>query len=184
MVQWNTEKKYAHGGPSLCLKGSILFLEIVYFLFLGKQRSCDGGHTAPVCCVHEPKKMGARSARARTCGHNPLVQSYICKSVDDNEKPKTQEYTNIFWFQTAVDYTSSANCLAKAKATNVANKLTGLLLHALLLIIFTLIFNKKLEYVSEHLCVNTVHICKILYLHILVYCIHCTVKKGSRFSHP
>jgi hypothetical protein len=52
--------------------------------------------------------------------------------VDDNEKPKTQEYTNIFRFQTAVDYTSNANCLAKAKATDVADKLTGLLLHAFL----------------------------------------------------
>jgi hypothetical protein len=45
------------------------------FLFLGKQRSCDGGGGAqrPVLHVNEPKKTGARSARARTRGQNPLV---------------------------------------------------------------------------------------------------------------
>jgi hypothetical protein len=58
----------------LGLKGSILFLEIVYFLFLGEQRSCEGGgRAAPVWRVYEPKKTGARSARARTRGQNPLV---------------------------------------------------------------------------------------------------------------
>jgi hypothetical protein len=43
------------------------------FLFLGKQRSCDGGRAAPVWRVYVPKKTGARSARARTRGQNPLV---------------------------------------------------------------------------------------------------------------
>jgi hypothetical protein len=119
-----------------------------------------GGVQRPFGVFMSPKR---RVRAARTRGHNPLVQS--SKSVDDNEKPKTQEYTNIFRFQTAVDYTSSANCLAKAKATDVADKLTGLLLHALHLIIFILIFNKKLEYVSENLYVYTVHIHKILYLY-------------------
>jgi hypothetical protein len=47
-------------------KGSILFLEIVDFLFWREQRSCDGRRI-------EPKKTGARSARARTRGQNPLV---------------------------------------------------------------------------------------------------------------
>jgi hypothetical protein len=39
------------------------------------QRSCDGGGGAqrPVLCVNELKKTGARSARARTRGQNPLV---------------------------------------------------------------------------------------------------------------
>jgi hypothetical protein len=37
------------GGPSLGLKGNILFMEIVCFLFLEEQRSCDGGgRAAPV----------------------------------------------------------------------------------------------------------------------------------------
>ena len=65
------------------LKGSIFLLEIVYFCkFLGEQRSCDGrGRTAPVWRVYEPKKTGARSARARMRGQNPLVYNvYIITS--------------------------------------------------------------------------------------------------------
>ncbi len=64
------------GGP---LKGSILLLETVRYNFRGmnkKQRSCDGrrgGVQRPVWRVNEPKKTGARSARARTRGQNPLV---------------------------------------------------------------------------------------------------------------
>ena len=56
------------------LKEDILFLEIVYFLFWGEQRSCDGrgGAQRPVRRGNEPKKTGARSARARTRGKNPL----------------------------------------------------------------------------------------------------------------
>ncbi len=76
VVQWNTGNIYAPGGLSLCLKGSILFLKIVYFLFLGKQRSCDGGRAAPVLRVYVPKKTGARSARTRRRGQNPLVELY------------------------------------------------------------------------------------------------------------
>ena len=40
-----------------------------------KQRSCDGrgGAQRPFLCVNELKKTGARSARARTRGQNPLV---------------------------------------------------------------------------------------------------------------
>jgi hypothetical protein len=39
-----------------------------------KQRSCDGREVAqfPVLCGNELKKTGARSARARTRGQNPL----------------------------------------------------------------------------------------------------------------
>ncbi len=57
------------------LKEDILFLEIVYFLFWGEQRSCDGreGAQRPVGRGNELKKTGACSARARTCGQNPLV---------------------------------------------------------------------------------------------------------------
>ena len=42
---------------------------------LGEQRSCDGRGDAqrPVWRVNEPKKTGARSARAHTRGQNPLV---------------------------------------------------------------------------------------------------------------
>jgi hypothetical protein len=43
-----------------------------------EQRSCDGrgGAQRPVGRGNEPKKTGARSARARTRGQNPLV-AYI-----------------------------------------------------------------------------------------------------------
>jgi hypothetical protein len=34
-----------------------------------------GGRAAPVWRVYEPKKTGARSARARTRGKNPLVEN-------------------------------------------------------------------------------------------------------------
>jgi hypothetical protein len=56
-------------------KGIILFLEIVDFLFWREQRSCDGrgGAQRPLGRGIEPKKTGARSARARTRGQNPLV---------------------------------------------------------------------------------------------------------------
>ncbi len=43
---WSSGRIYAPGGPSSGLKGSILFLEIVDFLFLGEQPSCDGGGRA------------------------------------------------------------------------------------------------------------------------------------------
>ncbi len=49
------------------LKGSI------YFLFWGSSEAAMGGRAAPVWRVYEPKKTGARSARARTRGQNPLV---------------------------------------------------------------------------------------------------------------
>ncbi len=39
-----------------------------------KQQSCDGGGAQrPIWRVNEPKKTGARSARAHTRGQNPLV---------------------------------------------------------------------------------------------------------------
>jgi hypothetical protein len=73
----------------LGLKGSILFLEIVYFFkLLGEQRSCDGrGRAAPIWRVYELKRTGARSAQARTRGQNPLVPYnppswYISSNVD------------------------------------------------------------------------------------------------------
>jgi hypothetical protein len=53
-------------------------LIVFYIYFRGqnkKQRSCDGrgGAQRPVWLDNEPKKTGARSARARTRGQNPLV---------------------------------------------------------------------------------------------------------------
>ncbi len=57
---WSCGKINAPGGPSSGLKGSILFLEIVIFVFLGNGR---GGAQCPLWRVNEPKAMGARSAR-------------------------------------------------------------------------------------------------------------------------
>jgi hypothetical protein len=47
---------------------------------LGEQRSCDGrgGAQRPVSGGYELKKTGARSARARTRGQNPLVKNNVC----------------------------------------------------------------------------------------------------------
>jgi hypothetical protein len=58
----------------LGLKEDILFLEIVIFLFGGSSEAAMGGAQRPVGRGNEPKKTGARSARARTRGQNPLVQ--------------------------------------------------------------------------------------------------------------
>jgi hypothetical protein len=59
------------GGPSS--------IDLAYFWGSNyKQRSCDGrggGAQRPVWCGNELKKTGARSARARTRGQNPLVFS-------------------------------------------------------------------------------------------------------------
>jgi hypothetical protein len=62
-------------------EGKHFVLENRLFLFLKneKQRSCDGrggGAQRPFWRVNEPKKTGARSARARTRGLNP-VELYI-----------------------------------------------------------------------------------------------------------
>jgi hypothetical protein len=71
VVQFNTGKicivVYTPGGPNSGQKGSILFLE--YFSFLGggcSEVAMPGGAQRPVWRVNEPKKTGARSARART----------------------------------------------------------------------------------------------------------------------
>jgi len=52
-----------------------------------EQRSCDGrgGAQRPVGRGNEPKKTGARSARARTRGQNPLVID-ICLFVGKQVK--------------------------------------------------------------------------------------------------
>ncbi len=57
------------------LKEDILFLEIVYFLILGVAAKLRwaGGAQRPVGRGSEHKNTGARSARARTRGQNPLV---------------------------------------------------------------------------------------------------------------
>ncbi len=58
------------GGPSS--------IDFIYFSGSNEnQRSCDGqggvGAQRPVLRGNQPKKTGARSARARTHGQNPLV---------------------------------------------------------------------------------------------------------------
>ena len=61
------------------LKEYILFLEIVNLYFLAdeyeaaKLRWAGRARRAPFSMLMSPKKTGARSARARTRGQNPLV---------------------------------------------------------------------------------------------------------------
>jgi hypothetical protein len=74
--QWSKGTIYAHGGQCSGLKESFLFLEIVYFLFLGGSEAAMGGggaRSAPFGGGNELKKTGAHSARACTRGQNPLV---------------------------------------------------------------------------------------------------------------
>ncbi len=73
----SSESECAPVGPSLGLKEVILFLERVYFLILGGAAKLrwEGGAQRPVRRGNEPKKTGARSARVRTRGQNPLVKT-------------------------------------------------------------------------------------------------------------
>ncbi len=72
------------GGPSSGLKGSILFLEIVYFYFGGmnkKQKSMGAQHS--IWLVNEPKKDGCMHARQKpTCDSiNVIVVLMLSLSV-------------------------------------------------------------------------------------------------------
>ncbi len=50
----------------------------IYFSFGGAAKlRRPGGRAAPHLHVNEPKKTGARNARARTRGQNPLVAIYV-----------------------------------------------------------------------------------------------------------
>ncbi len=53
-----------------------------FYLFLGSSEAAMGGgaRSAPFCMTMSPKKTGARSARARTRGQNPLV-FFVCVCV-------------------------------------------------------------------------------------------------------
>jgi hypothetical protein len=57
------------------------------FIFWGEQRSCDGwwGAQRPVGRGNAPKKTGARSARARTRGQNPLVYNIVTIKAGSTE---------------------------------------------------------------------------------------------------
>ncbi len=63
------------------LKEDILFLEMVLSLLGGgaAELRWAGGAQRPVGRGKEPKNTGARSARVRTRGQNPLVQIYLSK---------------------------------------------------------------------------------------------------------
>jgi hypothetical protein len=75
--------------PSLGLKEDILFLEY-FVIFGGCSEAAMGGLGAqrPVRRGNAPKKTGARSARARTRGQNPLV---------DNRKEARQDTNKLNW---------------------------------------------------------------------------------------
>jgi hypothetical protein len=58
--------------PNSGLKESILFLEIFVLFIFGPKLREAGARSALFWRVNVPKKTGARSARARTRGQNPL----------------------------------------------------------------------------------------------------------------
>jgi hypothetical protein len=71
--------------PEFGPEGRHLFLEIVYIFYFGgsSEAAIKGGAQRPVWSGNESKKTGARSARARTRGKNPLVFRYTVNvSVD------------------------------------------------------------------------------------------------------
>jgi hypothetical protein len=76
--RWSSGQIYAPGSQISALKGSILLLEFVLFgdEFKSSEAAMGGGEVRS-WRVNEPKKTGARSARARTRGQNPLVFKII-----------------------------------------------------------------------------------------------------------
>jgi hypothetical protein len=70
------EKHTPLAAQVLARRERFLFLEIVNFLFLGEQRSCDG---PPPRVFMSPKRTGARSALSRTRGQNPLFNIFKLK---------------------------------------------------------------------------------------------------------
>ncbi len=90
------------------LEGDILFLEIVFFVWGSSEAAMgDGARSAPVGRGKEPKKTGARSARARTRGQNRLVNnSHINSRTTTPPPPPPQRYEVHFyrriWKSTAI----------------------------------------------------------------------------------
>jgi hypothetical protein len=97
------ERKKPLGGPSAT--------DLIYFLNK-KQRSCDGrgGAQRPVWHVNKPKKTGARSARARTRGQNPLVSLYLStlsRGGGAHRSNLAGSWSSIFFHNT---YTVNTSC--------------------------------------------------------------------------
>ncbi len=75
--RWSSGKIFDPGGPSLGLKEALVSGNSK-FIFLADEYEAaklrwTGGAQRPVWRGNAPKKTGARSARARTRGQNPLV---------------------------------------------------------------------------------------------------------------
>ncbi len=69
-------------------------LEGDIFFVWGEQQSCDGwrGAQRPVGRGKEPKKTGARSARARTRGQNPLVLYVKIVKIKLTKETRRRDY--------------------------------------------------------------------------------------------
>jgi hypothetical protein len=63
--RWSSGKIYAPGDPSLGLKKDILFLEIVYFHFLGSSEAAMGGGAQRPFGVFMSPKRRVREAHGR-----------------------------------------------------------------------------------------------------------------------
>ncbi len=72
LAQWKDIRPWR---PEFGPEGMHCVSKIFIFYFWGSSEAAMGGGGAqrPVCHVNEPNKTGARSARARTRGQNPLV---------------------------------------------------------------------------------------------------------------
>jgi hypothetical protein len=77
VVQW---KDIRHWRPKYGPEGKH-FVSGLFFYFGGCSEAAmrGGGGQRSVWCVNEPKKTGARSARARTRGQNSLVIIYLSR---------------------------------------------------------------------------------------------------------
>ncbi len=66
-------ERYTPLAPELGSEGKHFVSENSLFFIFGGAAKLRGGRAAAIWGFNEPKKTGARSARARTRGQNPLV---------------------------------------------------------------------------------------------------------------
>ncbi len=67
------KKIYAPDGPSSALREAFVSGNINFIFLVDEYEAAMGGGRAAPCLAWQVQKTGARSARARTRGKNPLV---------------------------------------------------------------------------------------------------------------
>jgi hypothetical protein len=114
-------------------KGKHFVLENRLFLFLKneKQRSCDGrgGAQRPFWRVNEPKKTGARSARARTRGQNPLVINNKCLHAGYCEHVQYSQFYCLYFKNVTVNKDDeNCQCICFVSANSIFTHLKKIVL--------------------------------------------------------